>query len=70
MRYRTRLDHSDNSHAHSSSEPCCDDHAAAARYSTGVVVDEWVVTIANEKSEVMNAISRITNAPVSSSANA
>ena len=27
---RTRLDHSDSSSSHSSSEPSCDDHAAAA----------------------------------------
>jgi hypothetical protein len=27
----TTLDHSDSSHTHSSSEPSCDDHAAAAR---------------------------------------
>jgi hypothetical protein len=30
-RNSTRLDHSDSSHTHSSSEPSCEDHAAAAR---------------------------------------
>ncbi len=31
VRNSTRLDHSDSSHSHSSSEPSCEDHAAAAR---------------------------------------
>ena len=31
VRNSTRLDHSDSSQTHSSSEPSCEDHAAAAR---------------------------------------
>ena len=30
VRKSTRLDHSDSSHSHKSSEPSCEDHAAAA----------------------------------------
>ena len=30
VRNRTRLDHSDSSHTHSSSEPSCEDHGAAS----------------------------------------
>ena len=30
VRNRTRLDHSDSSHTHSSSEPSCEDHAAVS----------------------------------------
>ena len=30
VRYRIRLDHSDSRNTHSSSDPSCDDHAAAS----------------------------------------
>src|SRR4051812_32779575 len=70
VRNRTRLDHSDSSHSQSSSEPSCEDHAAAARYRNGVVVDECEATIPNEKSERRNADSRTTNATVDRSASA
>src|SRR3954454_21540856 len=58
VRKSTRLDHIASSHAHSSSEPSCEDHTAAPLYKPGVVVDECEATVANEKSERRKASSR------------
>src|SRR5256886_8684541 len=68
MRRRTRnsarLDHSDSSHAHSRSEPSCEDHTAAARYSAGVVRLEVSATVLKVKSLRRNATSSTANATV------
>ena len=65
MRASTRLEHSESSHTHNSSEPSCDDHTAVAREKTGVVVLEWPPTRRNVKSERRNAASRIVSTSAS-----
>src|SRR5437763_5448333 len=70
VRNRIRLDHSDSSHTHSSSEPSCEDHGAASLYRKGVVVDECWATTLKEKSERRKAASRITQATVVTPASA
>src|SRR4051794_36189404 len=62
VRKSTRLDQSDSSQSHRSSDPSCDDHAAATRENHSVVVEECEATTENVKSDRMNAISRITKA--------
>src|SRR5271168_2512886 len=64
VRNSARLDHSDSSHAHSSSEPSCEDHTAAARYRAGVVRLEVSATVLNAKSLPRKAISSTTIATV------
>ena len=39
------LDQIDSSQTHSSSDPSCEDHIAAARYSSGVVVLDALATV-------------------------
>src|SRR5277367_4361164 len=64
VRNSARLDHIDISHAHSSSEPSCEDHTAAARYSAGVVRLEVSATALKAKLLRRNASSSTTKAVV------
>src|ERR1700730_11031446 len=70
VRNSARLAHSDISHAHSNSEPSCEDHTAAALYNAGVVLLEVSATVLNTKSLRRNASSSTAKATVRTPANA
>ncbi len=62
VRNSARVDHSDISHAHTSSEPSCEDQIAAALYRPGVVREEVSATVLKAKSLRRKAISSTSTA--------